>query len=169
MADRIRWCMEQEKGIRLIEPNENLSKAYLLKAENALLSMKHNKDNMEWEISSAYYAMYFSLYSILMKLGVKCEMHSCTLQFTKRFLSDFFSKEDISALYDSCSARIDAQYYTDRSIDEGERKKIIIKAPDFMVKCREVILQMKEDKILEIRKKLEEIKKEEKDGRKRTA
>ncbi|MFO8016711.1 MAG: hypothetical protein R6U32_06405 [Candidatus Woesearchaeota archaeon] len=118
--------------------------------------MKRNKDNKEWEISSAYYAMYFSLYSIMMKLGVKCEMHSCTLQFMKKFLSGFFSREDINTLYDACSARIDAQYYTDREIDEEERRRIIEKAPDLMVKCRETAVHMKEDTVDDIRKKLEE-------------
>lgn len=88
MADKIQWCIQQKRGIELIEPSENLAKAYLQKAEKALASMKANKGNTEWEISSGYYAMYFSVYAILMRLGVKSEIHSCTIEFAKSTSKD---------------------------------------------------------------------------------
>jgi len=78
--------------LRLIEPNSNLAKAYIKKSEEALESMRVNivKD---WRISTAYYTLYFSLYSVLTKIGIKCEIHSCTIEFAKRFLYEFFSEE----------------------------------------------------------------------------
>lgn len=89
MDDKIRWCFEQ-KGIELIEPNENLMEGYFKKAENALKAMKREKGNPEWEISAAYYSMYFSVYAILMKIGIKSEIHSCTIEIVRKFLGDYF-------------------------------------------------------------------------------
>lgn len=31
--ENIKWCLHVENGIELVEPNENLSKAYLKKSE----------------------------------------------------------------------------------------------------------------------------------------
>jgi len=33
---RLEWCLEQKKGIKLIEPSENLAKEYLNSAEESL-------------------------------------------------------------------------------------------------------------------------------------
>jgi len=30
--DQIKWCLNQKKGIELVEPNDNLRDAYLIKA-----------------------------------------------------------------------------------------------------------------------------------------
>lgn len=68
--EKIKWCLCIKNGIELVEPNNNLSKTYILKSETALKAAASLKDNKEWEISSSYYSMYFALYSILMKIGV---------------------------------------------------------------------------------------------------
>src|SRR3990167_4347121 len=91
--DKIKWCLNQKGGISLLDPNSNLSEAYIKKAEEALESMRINKIR-DWKISTAYYTMYFSLYAILMKIGVKCEIHSCTIEFMRRFLSVHFSRDE---------------------------------------------------------------------------
>ena len=63
----------KKEGLSLIEPNSDLANGYIKKAEEALESMRMNiiKD---WEISTAYYTIYFSLYAVLIKLGLKCEI-----------------------------------------------------------------------------------------------
>ncbi len=38
--DQIKWCMQQKKGIELVEPSDNLKDAYLIKAEEALDTLK---------------------------------------------------------------------------------------------------------------------------------
>ena len=38
--DQIKWCMQKKKGIELVEPNNNLSEAYLIKADEALEVLK---------------------------------------------------------------------------------------------------------------------------------
>lgn len=154
MTEKIDWCIKKKRGIELIEPNNNLAEAYLLKAENALLSMKANEGNTDWEVSSSYYAMYFSVYAILMKIGVKSEIHSCTIEFTKKYLAKYFSEEETSLLEDACNARIDMQYYTDRLINEEEHRKIIENTPDFMIKCKDALHKIENPEIEEIRNDL---------------
>ena len=34
--EKIRWCLKAKKGIELVDPNDNLSKVYLKKSEDAL-------------------------------------------------------------------------------------------------------------------------------------
>ncbi len=154
--DKIKWCVKKKEGLRLIESNSNLSKAYFKKAEEALESMRVNivKD---WQISTAYYAIYFALYSLLMKIGIKCEMHSCTIEFVKRFLKEYFSKGDVDFIQDSLKARIDSQYYIDRAVPDEQYNKMLVKSPEFLVKCKSVLIKLNEKKITEIRAEFQEI------------
>ena len=41
--DQIKWCLNQKKGIEIVEPNNNLRDAYLVKAEDALDTLKTSK------------------------------------------------------------------------------------------------------------------------------
>ncbi len=148
--DKITWCIRKKEGLNLIEPNSNLAKAYIKKAEEALESVRVNVIK-DWKISTAYYTIYFSLYSVLMKLGVKCEIHSCTIEFARRFLRDFFEENEITFIEDSLKARIDSQYYVDRTVSDEHYNKMIQKAPEFLVKCKDIVAKMNEKKVNEIR------------------
>lgn len=152
--DKLKWCKKQNAGIKIIDPNDNLCEEYLKKAENALRAIRSLEDNIEWQISSAYYAMYFSLYAILMKIGIKCEIHSCTLEIMKRVLLDYFTKEDILLLEKSLTARIDVQYYVDRVVDSEIKNKMIHEASLFHLKCEEIISRINQKEINKIRDKL---------------
>lgn len=151
MMNKINWCRKQKGGLSLVEPNLDLANAYLKKAEEALESMRINiiKD---WKISTAYYTVYFSLYAILMKIGVKCEIHSCTIEFMEQYLNDYFIYEEVLFVKHSLKARIDSQYYVDRSIPDKQYDEMVKKAPYFLIKCKDIILKLKEKKINEIRK-----------------
>jgi uncharacterized protein (UPF0332 family) len=138
--DRIRWC--REKGLRLIEPSPIISDAYLKKAENALTSMRA-EIAQDWKIATAYYSIYFSLYSILMRIGVKSEIHSCTLEFARRFLGAYFNEEELGLIERSMEARIDSQYYVDRSVSSKRWDEMERRAPLFMVKCKSLIITQK--------------------------
>jgi len=152
--DKIKWCVGKKEGLSLIEPNNDLANAYLKKAEEALESIRVNiiKD---WKISTAYYTIYFSLYSLLMKLGVKCEIHSCTIEFVKRFLNEFFEEDELDFTEDSLKARVDSQYYIGRTVPDEQYNKMIQKAPEFLVKCKAVLIKLNEKKINEIRGKFQ--------------
>ena len=103
------WCFLQSSGITLIEPNTNLAFGHILKAEVSLNEMQNTKSRT-WKIITAYYTMYESVYAILMKYGIKCEIHNCTIAFVRFFLSNHFSSGEIDLLEDSCTARGNVQY-----------------------------------------------------------
>lgn len=153
--DEIKWCSGKREGLSLIEPNSNLAEAYLKKAEEALESMRVNVIR-DWKISTAYYTIYFSIYSLMMKIGLKCEIHSCTLEFVKQFLNEYFTKDEIDFVRDSLKARIDAQYYIDRTVPDAQFKNMIDSSPDFLVKCKSLHVLLNEKKVAEIRKKFQE-------------
>ena len=73
----------------------------------------------------------------MLRLGIKCEIHACSLEFMKRYLESYFDKKDNEMINKAFSARIDLQYYADRIvdnkiIDEGKAycKKFFIKTVD---------------------------------------
>ena len=55
--DKLRWCRQQKKGIRLIAPGKNVQGAYIIKAEEALDALKTSRTK-SWKIIGAYYAIY---------------------------------------------------------------------------------------------------------------
>lgn len=153
--DQIKWCLNQKKGIEIVEPSDNLREAYLVKAENALDTLKTSKSR-DWQLITAYYALYNSMYSLLMKIGIKCEIHSCTIEFTKRYLKDYFTPEDFELVDKAFSARIDSQYYVNRQVPDRNYDLILKKTPMFLVKCKNIVLEQKE--ITEIRARVLSVK-----------
>jgi len=151
--DKINWCFNQREGIKLVEPSQNLANAYIKKAEDSLLSVEINQIK-EWKITTAYYTSYFALYAILQKIGIKCEIHACTIEFAKLFLKEFFAEEELDFIEDSFKARKDSQYYVNRAISDQNYQEIINRTPKFLVRCKSILLKLDENKIIEIRKKL---------------
>jgi len=51
------------------------------KSNEALKSMDVNAKAgiSEWTISTSYYAKYFAIYALLSRIGIKCEIHDCTI------------------------------------------------------------------------------------------
>ncbi len=110
--EKIKWC--KNKGLKLVKPNDNLAEEYFLNAEETLRilnKIKDSKSNM-WLATQKYYCEYFAAYSILMKFGIKSEIHSCTIEIIKLLekkkiidfeFSDFLEKDK--------ELRIDNQYY----------------------------------------------------------
>jgi hypothetical protein len=45
--EKIEWCLGVKNGIEIVEPNENLSKTYIVKSENALKAAASLKTNKE--------------------------------------------------------------------------------------------------------------------------
>lgn len=152
--DSIEWCLKVKNGLELVEPNNNLSRAYINKAEDALRAASVLKDNKDWEISSSYYSMYFSLYAILIKIGVKCEIHACSIKFMKVFLKDYFDDSDIFLIEMAQKARIDTQYYSNRNVSNELYNDIINGVSSFLVKCKNIIIKLGESEIGGIRSKL---------------
>lgn len=153
--DQIKWCLNQKKGIEIVETSDNLRDAYLIKAEDALDTLKTSKSR-DWQLTTAYYTIYNSIYSLLMKIGIKCEIHSCTIEFTKRYLKDHFTPEDFKLIDKAFSARIDSQYYVNRQVPDQNYELIMKKTPAFLVKCKNIVLDQKE--IIEIRARVSSVR-----------
>ena len=54
----------------LVEPNDTLASAYIKKSEDAMDAM-HSVTSRDWKISAGYYSLYFSLYPVLTKIGIR--------------------------------------------------------------------------------------------------
>ena len=156
----IKWCCKQKDGIRIVEPNENLAHSYIKMAEDAIGTMSRERSyNLVFSISAAYYSMYYSLYSVLMKIGIKCEIHSCTLELMRTLLSDIYSGEDFMAIKRAFDLRGIAQYYADRIIKTDEIDFVMKSVPIFLSKSKGILSRINEKDISALRKRIEEMKK----------
>lgn len=128
--DKIKWCANQSQGISIVEPDVKLSKEYMRKAFDALKT-SGEVSSIDWRISTTYYAMYYALYAVLVRIGVKCEIHDCTIEFMTMFLMDKYSVQDVELIRTAKKMRIDSQYYVGRHVSElpyDDVKEFIMKS-----------------------------------------
>lgn len=151
---KLKWCCNQNKGLRIIEPNKNLAEEYIKSAEETLLILKNieNKSNM-WLSTTIYYTEYFSVYALCMRLGIKSEIHDCTIELVK-----FFEKEKLiikgfsKKLERDKELRIDNQYYLkNRKADLN-----FDNLRDFVLYIKKLISTIGIDDVNNIRNKLKE-------------
>lgn len=111
---KISWCKGQNKGLKLIEPNDSLAEEYYKNAEESLriaVQIKDTGSNM-WIATHKYYTEYLAAYSLLMKIGIKSEIHSCTIEVIKILEDENIIKIPLSKyLEDDKNLRIENQYY----------------------------------------------------------
>lgn len=153
----LRWCMAQKKGMRLVKPSENLVKAYLGKSQNALKSMDVNAGAgiTEWAISAAYYARYFVVYALLSRIGVKCEIHDCSIALFEYLFGDTISKEMVEDLRLSKEDRVEYQYYPKTSNIDLE--KVAGDAKAFVLEIEKLLDGLNQERISTLQKKLKQI------------
>ena len=154
--DKLKWCFKKEQGLRMIEPNKNLAQAYLVKAEEALTSLRINTIK-DWKISTAYYTIYFSLYALLMRIGIRCEIHSCTISFVQHYLASYFTPEELVFFERALETRVDAQYYVDRSVSNENYSRLIKNAPLVLAQCRSLLEQFTEKEINVLRTQVKKL------------
>ena|SRR3989344_9037139 len=154
-SKKLVWCCKQRHGISLVEPSKNLAAAFIEKAGRSLEEMKNAKYT-ESKLNFAYYAMYESVYAVLQRIGVKSEIHLCTFEFMKAFLTEDFSAEESSFIEKSHTARNDTTYYVNRKVSDQMTKEMMKQAPLFFVKCKSILDKITENKIKAVR---DEVKK----------
>ena len=143
--NQIKWCLKQNKGIKLVEPNESISENYLKESLSDFDMIE--KVNLKWKTVTAYYSCYNSFYAILVKIGIKCEIHDCTIALMELF---GFDKEEIKFLNSLKKERVDVQYYLKTSSLDIDKNKVF----EFLNKCKEIIRNMNDDEINKIRIKI---------------
>jgi len=154
----LKWCCGKKGGIKLIEPNPNLAKGYIEMAEAAIGTMNREKTlNLQFAISACYYSMYYSLYAVLMKIGITCEIHACSLEFMKTLLTDFYSLEDSRIINKAFDTRNTSQYYVDKIVAKEDIDFIFSNAPYFLGKSREIIAKINEKDIEKVRGEIKKI------------
>lgn len=145
----------------MIQPNENLAKAYLKKAISALNTMNAALEIREtdWITTTAYYARYFALYALLMKMGIKSEIHDCSIAVARLLTEKGLLREGLASdISDSKQARIDIQYYVERELDQASIRKDVENARNFVLELEKVIENITTDKIEKIRAQMKAFK-----------
>ena len=145
---KIEWCLCQKKGIQLMDVKQHLSESYMHEADETLENVFSAKG--KWKTITAYYACYSALYSIMMKCGIKSEIHECTIEMMELF---DFKNEEKEFMADLKDDRIKAQYYLKNIVlkDENEVKK-------FIMRCRTVLSSLNDDDVRKIRDMISELK-----------
>lgn len=149
----------EKKGIKLIKPSDNLCRSYIKKAENSLMSMRLNSREgiKDWTASTAYYARYHMLYALLMKCGIRSEIHDCSIEIAKKLLRGFVGGNLIGEMESAKKQRIDMQYYTDRIVEDKQLNKNVKSAGNFVLKIKNIINKITEEDISKIRSKLKSL------------
>jgi len=150
----ILWYLKRKKGIRVIQPNENLTNAYLKKAISALNTMNVALQikETEWITTTAYYARYFALYALLMKMGIKSEIHDCSIAIAKMLAEKGILSENlVNDIATSKQVRIDTQYYVERELNQTEIKRNVENARKFVLEVEKVIENLTHHQIETIR------------------
>lgn len=102
----IKWCLKQKGGLEMVSPNITMADSYIKMAEESINIMKGVEPSRIWTATTAYYIFYYSLYSLMLRIGIKCEIHSCSIEFMKSYLKMFYSKKDIDMFDKAFYARI---------------------------------------------------------------
>lgn len=151
MVNKLSWCFSK-KEVKLIEPNENLAREYLQSAEETLLILKNieGKSNM-WLATTKYYCEYFACYALLMRLGLKSEIHDCTIEIISFLEKQGVIKKGVAKmLKNDKELRIDNQYYL-------KNKSVYVNynaLRDFVLEIKEMVSTITNERIEEIREKI---------------
>ena len=141
----LKWCVKQTRGIKLIKPNDNLSKEYLSNSQETLEVLREIKDKSNmWLATTKYYCEYFAVYSVLMKIGIKSEIHECTISLVKFLEKEgLFEKGTWKVLEKDKEMRIDNQYYLKNKKVYFSYNSIL----EFVLKIKEILMSLNEEKI----------------------
>lgn len=141
---KLSWCFRLKDGLRIVEPNERLSKSYFEQAKLSLLRAEKdlNDKDLLWTTVAVYYAEYYALYSFLQRVGIKCENHACSI-LAVGFL---IGEDKIKIINSHKDKRIDAQYYM--KIEQEDKVKLMLReAKIFVSDFDELVSKISEDEI----------------------
>lgn len=141
MSSKIGWCLQQNKEIRLVEPNDSICSEYLKSSDEDFDNIQSSTG--KWIIVTSYYACYNALYALLCKIGIKCEIHECTIALMGIL---GYSKTDINFIESLKTNRINTQYYLEKPkrVDIGDVKS-------FINKTKQIITSINDNEINKLR------------------
>lgn len=145
---KLSWCFKLKDGLKIVEPNEILSKSYLEQAKSSLLRAEKDLNDKDflWATVAIYYSEYYALYSFLQRIGIKCENHTCSILTVTLLLSE----EKIKTINSHKDKRLDAQYYM--KVDQEDKIKEMLKdAKLFVSQFDEFVSNLTEKEIKDYR------------------
>ena len=146
----------KEGKLQIVEPSNILCESYLKKSDSHFHSAKIllESKKLEESASMAYYGMYHSLIALMFRCGIKSENHSASI-----FLLESLFKEELLAkeITFGKKERIDKQYYTDFKINERDCKDMITKAEHFILQIKNIIKNINQHEIIELKSDLNRI------------
>jgi len=148
---KLDWCFKIKEGLKIVEPNERISKSYLKQAKSSLLRAKKDFEDKDflWTTIAIYYVEYYALYSFLQKIGVKCENHSCSILAVSLLLGE----DKTNIINKHKDKRIDAQYYM-KVGQESKVRIMLTEAQNFISNFDELVSNLSEKDIKECRDKI---------------
>ncbi len=162
--NNLSFCFKQSKGLKLINPNENLVEVYKKKSKLALnmLSSAIEKEEFDWILDISYYAKYFIVYALFMKTGIKSEIHDCTISALKHLFVDekIISQNIYNELEKSKELRVGALYY-DKDFGKGEILERANKSSEFCLEVEQFLDKISEEIINQVRNKFNLLKMKE--------
>lgn len=135
-----------------MDPNDNLADEYMRTAEETLESLKTEKTNSKiWLATKKYYLEYFSVYSLLMRMGIHCEIHECTIEVCRMLEEESILPSGYAKTlaYDK-DLRIDNQYY----LKNREVKINYQELLQFILKIKSIHSKIRNQDIENIRRKI---------------
>jgi len=146
---KLAWCFRIKDGLKIVEPNERLSKSYLEQSKSSLLRAEKdlNEKDYLWSTVAIYYAEYYALYSFLQRIGIKCENHACSILTVSLLLGENKTK----TINEHKGKRIDAQYYI--KVDQEDKIKMMLnEAKIFVGNFDNLISSINEEEVKDYRK-----------------
>ena len=140
----LNWCFKLKDGLKIVEPNEKLSKSYLEQAKSSLLRAEKdlNDNDLLWTTVAIYYSEYYALYSFLQRIGIKCENHACSILATTLLLGEDKTK----TINQHKGKRIDAQYYM--KVDQEVKIRLMLQeAKISVIKFDELVSNLTDEEI----------------------
>ena len=172
-------ALKSGRTLRLVEPDDNLSFGHMRKADHNLIVMTDlmGLGHEDWAVITAYYSMYQSALSLLLKIGAETKEHAVTLAVLEYFfrkqvtaeLIDKFNKAKekrdkihaltiqdkyIDSMWAAKRARETIQYGAAVSYDETDA--ILLAAREFTLKMKLVINELDETLAMAVHEKLQE-------------
>ena len=159
--DDLYFCFKSTRGLKLINPNDNLVEVYKKKSKSALnmLISAKEKEEYDWILDTSYYAKYFIIYALFMKTGIKSEIHDCTISTLKQlFVNEKIISEKIhTEIEKSKELRVGALYY-DKDFGKEEILKRANVSQEFCLEVEQVLEKISKEDIEKVRSKFKILK-----------
>ena len=107
-----------------------------------------------WSATITYYAYYYSLYALMLRLGVRSGMHACSIEFMIKHLIPPYTGKDLEMVERAFSARMDLQYYIERPVDDTLLRLTQERCGGFCTRTKNIINRIRGSQIEQVRSRL---------------